>query len=447
MSKINRVLFIAVCVCLINIRCAFAEENVISDTDVNYYSSEDLNSESEDSEMERPKSAKIIKYTRKYARTIKLKWKKIKNADGYCVYRSKEKDGRYRRVATTAENTYEDKVKATDTYYYKVRTYIENENKKIYSDYSSIIKVKSKVKNKKNKLRIVELREKLYTYKEMQNDLKLLKEKYPDYFTYKVAGKTYDGRNIYIICLGNKNADKKILAQSTIHGREYMNSAICMAQLEYYLNNWNAMYDEKFTYGDLFNRTCVYMMPMLNPDGVCISQFGANGIKNKELRNKLKGMSGISNYERWKANARGVDINRNFSNHWERTGTPGSSMYSGRKADSERETRIIKRIVNKYNFDFIISYHSMGNLVYWDIGQSGEIYTETYKLARKISKITGYPLGEQSEPEGLSYNWTILDKNIPEIIIENGYGVCPLPESEYKKTWKKNKDLITKLIR
>ena len=447
MKKLITMFLLALSVCFINIQYIFAEENVISDKDSDYYNSEDLNNQLGDTDMTKPDSTKITKYSRKYARTINIKWKKVKNADGYCIYRATEKNGRYRRVGTTTNNTYEDKVKAEVDYFYKIRVYKEYEDKKVYSDYSSIIRVRSKIKKKVNKLKIVDIQEKLYTYKEMQKDLKLLNEKYSDHFTYKVAGRTYDGRDIYIICLGNKNADNKILVQSTIHGREYMNSAICMAQLEYYLNNWNAMYDEKFTYGDLFNRTCVYMMPMINPDGVSISQFGVNGIKDKKLRNKLKGMSGISNYERWKANARGVDINRNFSNNWKKEGVAGASMYSGKKADSERETRIIKRIINKYSFDFILSYHSMGDLVYWNIGQSGEIYTETYKLARKISKITGYPLGEKSEPEGLSYNWTILDKNIPEIIIENGYGVCPLPISEYKIVWKKNKDLISKLIR
>lgn len=446
MKKYISLLLIVISICFINIKYTFAEENVISDKGNDYYSSDDLNVQPEDSDMLKPDSTKITQYNRKYARTINIKWKKVKKADGYCVYRATEKNGKYRKVATTTDNIYEDKVKPTVDYYYKVRVCKEYETKKLYSDYSVAIKVRSRIKKKVNKLRVVDIEEKLYTYKEMQKDLILLKKMYPDYFTYKVAGRSYDGRDIYIICIGNKKADKKILVQSTIHGREYMNSALCMAQLEYYLNNWNVMYDEKFTYGDLFNRTCVYMMPMLNPDGVCISQYGVKGIKDKKLRDKLKGMQGISNYERWKSNARGVDINRNFSNHWEKKGVAGGSMYSGRKADSERETRIIKRIINKYDFDFILSYHSMGDRVYWNIGQSGGIYKKTYKLARRISKITGYSMGEKSKPEGLSYNWTILDKNIPEIIIENGYGVCPLPVSEYKVVWKKNKELIPKLI-
>lgn len=447
MKKLINALLLFITICLFNVYCIFAEENIIIDKENDYYSTEDMDDKSGENDMTRPEETIITNCSRKYAKTINIKWKKINNTDGYCVYRATQKEGKYRKVATTIDNEFEDKVKAEFDYYYRVRVYKEYGDKKFYSQYSPAIKVSSKIKKKSNKLKVVDIQEKLYTYKEMKTDLKNLKEKYNDYFTYKVAGKTYDGRNIYIVCIGNKNADKKILVQSTIHGREYMNSAICMAQLEYYLNNWNSMYDDIYTYGDLFNKTCVYMMPMLNPDGVCISQFGVNGIKDNKLRENLLKMNGISDYKRWKANVRGVDINRNFSNSWEQTGVPGISMYSGKKADSERETRIIKRIINKYDFEFVLSYHSMGNRVYWNIGQSGKIYTDTYKLARKISKITGYSLGESSKPRGLSYNWTIFDKKIPEIIIENGYGVCPLPVSEYRIVWKRNKDLISKLIR
>lgn len=426
---------------------SYAHENDMHISKINYYNSkEKIYFEGEDIVV-KPEKTTIIKASRKYASYVELKWKKIRKADGYCIYRSKEKSGRYKRVAEVSNNRYVDKVKSKEKYYYKVRVYVNNGEARVYSDYSNIMKVSKTIRKKVNRLSVVDINKELYTYREMEEDINILKEKYPDYFTYKIAGRSYDGRNIYIICLGNKNAEKEVLIQSTIHGREYMNSAICMAQLEYYLNNWNAMFDGKYTYGELFNKTCVYIMPMLNPDGVAISQFGYNSIKNEKLRNALKEMSGIENYKRWKSNARGVDLNRNFSTFWSKDGEIGSSFYSGRKPDSERETRIIKKIINKHDFEFVISYHSMGNRVYWDIGQSGEIYNATYKLARKISNITGYPLGEKSEPEGLSYNWTIYEKNIPEIIIENGFGVCPLPVTEYKKTWKVNKELIPKIIR
>ena len=202
------------------------------------------------------------------------------------------------------------------------------------------------------------------------------------------------------------------------------------------------MYDKKCTYGDLFDQVCVYIIPMMNPDGVTISQYGIKGIRDKELRRKLYYMDGIDNYARWKANARGVNLNRNFGAFWVLEGSPDYANYTGPYADSEKETETFEKVVNENKFRFIISYHSMGSLVYWNIGQTGRIYNRTRELAIAISKHTGYPLGERSKPEGLSYNWSIYNKKVPEIIIETGRMTCPAPVSEFKRIWKENKDLI-----
>lgn len=37
------------------------------------------------------------------------------------------------------------------------------------------------------------------------------------------------------------------------------------------------------TYQELFNKVAVYIVPMANPDGVTISQYGVSEIKSKNL--------------------------------------------------------------------------------------------------------------------------------------------------------------------
>ena len=71
---------------------------------------------------------------------IKIKWSKVSNAEGYQVYRSTSKDGKYMRIATVkdAKRTYSDKtVKPGKKYYYKVRAYIKIDGKKKYGKFSS----------------------------------------------------------------------------------------------------------------------------------------------------------------------------------------------------------------------------------------------------------------------------------------------------------------------
>ena len=59
--------------------------------------------------------------------TIRVTWNKVSGANGYRVYRSASKDGKYTAIGSTAKNsavTFLDKKAATGTtYYYKVRAY------------------------------------------------------------------------------------------------------------------------------------------------------------------------------------------------------------------------------------------------------------------------------------------------------------------------------------
>ena len=104
------------------------------------------------------------------------------------------------------------------------------------------------------------------------------------------------------------------------------------------------------------------------------------------------------------------------------------------------------KIINTHKFDYILTYHSMGGEVFYDIGQTGDIYNKTYLLASKVCQYTSYGLGSKSKPEGLSYNWTILDKKIPELIIETGVVRCPLPLWTYKDIKRQNHKLVAWMI-
>ena len=59
--------------------------------------------------------------------------------------------------------------------------------------------------------------------------------------------------------------------------------------------------------------------------------------------------------------------------------------------------------------------------------------------------ITGYSFGEQSDMNGLDYNWMIMDQATPTVLIETGTVACPLPYSQWQEIWIRNKDLIKHL--
>ena len=60
--------------------------------------------------------------------SIILDWTPVKNADEYKVYRSTDKDGKYKCIATTEESWYKDsEVTKGKKYYYKVKAFSNEE--------------------------------------------------------------------------------------------------------------------------------------------------------------------------------------------------------------------------------------------------------------------------------------------------------------------------------
>lgn len=78
---------------------------------------------------------------------IRVTWNKVSGANGYRVYRSTSKDGKYTAIGSTAKNsavTFLDKKAVTGkTYYYKVRAYRNVSGKKVYGSYSATEKAKA----------------------------------------------------------------------------------------------------------------------------------------------------------------------------------------------------------------------------------------------------------------------------------------------------------------
>ena len=93
---------------------------------------------------EKPNKVSGIKATLNSYNSIKLTWNKAVNgANGYAVYRSTSKDGKYTlRKTITSKNTIEFTDTGLDTnttYYYKVRAYRMIADKKKYGSYSEIV--------------------------------------------------------------------------------------------------------------------------------------------------------------------------------------------------------------------------------------------------------------------------------------------------------------------
>lgn len=322
-------------------------------------------------------------------------------------------------------------------------------------------KIKVTVKKRKNGtnfketgLGVVSTNHQKYTYNEMKKDIQALSKKYGEVLSYKSLGKSWDNRNIYQLTLGNPDAEKVVVVQASIHAREYMTAQLVMKQIEFYCANYyTGTYKGKY-YSELFDHVCFLIVPMSNPDGVTISQYGARAIRNTSLRSKLKtickvcGRGRQSYYRTWKANVRGVDLNRNFDARWDILATSihsaSGSGFKGTSAVSEKESKILVDLANRESPTAVISYHAMGRILYWNFGQTGSARSKELALLSKIRSETGYrPVISYSKYQSAGYgDWIAIKKKLPTVTIEIGSVSCPLPKSQFSSVWKQNRQVL-----
>ena len=278
----------------------------------------------------------------------------------------------------------------------------------------------------------------------MKKDIKKLQKKYPDRLTVDIVGTTADNRNIYSITLGNKNAKKKTLVVAGMHAREYINCQVAMAMLERYCRRYKIGKSRGWSYKHILRENAIVFVPMLNPDGVTISQYGTKYIKDKKLRKLIRRVKKEGGkYKYWKANARGVDINRNFSGNWGHRCKhhPRSEGYCGKEPFSEVESQVFRRLVNNLKPKAIINLHSMGRMVYW--GYHGK---KTGKKEKKLTRIvfgqTHYESACENKTKGYgnAEHWLKNHHKI-YVTIENGKSRCPVLHKEIYSVFRKNKNI------
>lgn len=296
-----------------------------------------------------------------------------------------------------------------------------------------------------------------YTYNDMKEDLYQLQDRYGDCLKVTTLGLSYDKRTLYMAILGNPSASHKILIQSAIHGREHMTSQLTMKQIEFYCRNYYSGVFQNQYFSEIFEDTAFYIVPMSNPDGVTISQYGLDGIRSGTLRRNLRLMcehyagGRPAYFTQWKSNARGVDLNRNFAAYWPflqiRSTHPSAYFYKGTKPESEIETQTLVQLVNTIKPSATISYHATGSILYWDYGQKGGLRNTSYSLVNAIRDLTGYHTVHGFNKRfstGFS-DWVSIKKHTPAVTIEIGTGSCPLKSSEFPAIWRQNKMLYVTL--
>jgi predicted deacylase len=168
-------------------------------------------------------------------------------------------------------------------------------------------------------------------YNTFIESFKNLQAAYPTLVSYEVVGKTVQNKDILIFKIGNPSGGR-VLIDGAIHGCENLGS-----ELLYFYTKWLLTSSDPLAKRILM-KNYMLLIPALNVDG----------------------------YGKWRKNANGVDLNRNFATNWQCAGStdPSSSYYRGPAPLSEPESQTLVQIFKKWKPSFYMNLHRGGSILY-----------------------------------------------------------------------------------
>ncbi|MFD1706913.1 M14 family zinc carboxypeptidase [Siminovitchia sediminis] len=269
-----------------------------------------------------------------------------------------------------------------------------------------------------------------YNVQKMTRDLNRLLAIYP-FMKRREAGKSVLEQPVHEIQIGRPG--RKVQINASFHANEWITTSIFMRFLNDYMlaltNGWMIRGIPAMT---MYTRSRLFAIPMVNPDGVNLVLNGPPPEREEEL---VRLNRGDRDFSGWKANIRGVDLNKQFPANWDfererKPKEPGPRDFPGYAPLSEPESKLMADLARTENFDRLIALHTQGQEIYW--GYEGLEPLESEVLARDFARVTGYEAIRYVDNYAGYKDWWIQEFKKPGFTIELGKGQNPLPLSQFE---------------
>lgn len=286
-----------------------------------------------------------------------------------------------------------------------------------------------------------------YTSLLLRQNLIVLGRTFP-FLNIQVVGNSVLGEPLYVVKLGN--GPKKVFYSASYHANEWITSVILMKFIEDYCDAYTAngkLYGSSVR--DLYRSTSIYLMPMVNPDGVNLvtgfySPASSVYRKAEQIANQYPSIPFPNG---WKANINGVDLNLQFPAEWNKAReikfsqgftTPAPRDFVGFGPLTEPESLAVYDFTLSHDFRLVIAYHTQGEEIYWKFQNFNP--PSSYYIGQQFANSSGYLLADT--PYNSSFagfkDWFIQDFNRPGYTIEAGLGDNPLPISQFNQIYQDN---------
>lgn len=285
-----------------------------------------------------------------------------------------------------------------------------------------------------------------YTSQINSSTIGALKEKYP-FIEVGEIGKSVLGNSLLYLKMGTGR--KKVFYNAAFHANEWITTPVLLkfaedlAEAYSMRQRWYGI-----DVGRLLRRVTLYLVPMVNPDGVDL----VNGaIESEEVLQHTEQIA--DNYpsipypDGWKANIRGVDLNLQFPAEWEMAKqikfeqgftTFAPRDFVGEGPLTEPESLAVYNFTLQENFDLILAYHSQGEVIYWKFLDYEP--PRSREIALYFGQVSGYTVEETPLTSGYAgyKDWFIQNYNRPGYTIEVGQGMNPLPIGQFEQIYRDN---------
>lgn len=291
-----------------------------------------------------------------------------------------------------------------------------------------------------------------YTWELLSFFVDGIKARYPFVEIFSI-GESVLGRALYCLRIGN--GPTKVMFNASHHANEWITTPVLIKYFEN-LSNKYAFGGSigGYTANEIVENSNIYIIPMVNPDGVDLVNafFETDSNIYKNAKTKANNYPEIPFPKGWKANINGVDLNLNYPAGWDEAReikfsqgytVPGPRDYVGDFALSEPETSSLAEFTRKNDFKLTLSYHTQGQVIFWkylDFQPKGSL-----EIGERLSNVSGYSL--EITPKNSGYagykDWFIKIFNKPGYTIECGLGVNPLPVNQFDEIYSENEPLLS----
>lgn len=247
---------------------------------------------------------------------------------------------------------------------------------------------------------------------------------------------------------------RKVIYSASHHANEWITSLVLLKFAEEFAE---AIASGKEIAGvdaqALANAVTIYMVPMVNPDGVDLvtGAIGPGDIQYDLAQRLAQDYPAIPFPEGWKANLLGVDLNLQYPAGWLQAREikfsqgftrPGPRDYVGRAPLNQLETRALAGYTEFIDPALILAYHSQGGEIYWQFRDYDVPGAE--ELGQELARVSGYTLADVPYESGFAgyKDWFIQQFRRPGYTIEVGRGENPLPLEQFDEIYRNNLPLL-----